>query len=200
MGWGARNSGQWIWAPLSLGLTRTSFFLNPLFSSYFKEQPIALTSFSDPSPHHLHVRPAQSSPHADPTAKFQTLMFCVLGNGISWSLLIILGPLVQVPHTLSLHPAQARSLEREQKRPCSFHCPFPASPLPSPPFSPLPPSTSVHSASLRACVGGESTLPTVSLVVLGVSSDSSLFSSVPGLQPLAPAATTTTIATNRQTV
>lgn len=64
----------------------------------------------------------------------ETLMFCVLGNGISWSLLILVGPFVPSPtHMLSLYPALACSLEREQKRPCSLHCPLP---FPPPPLFP----------------------------------------------------------------
>lgn len=55
----------------------------------------------------------------------------VLGNGISWSHLVIIGHFMPSPtHTLSLHPALVRSLEKKQKWPCSLHCPFPSLLLP----------------------------------------------------------------------
>lgn len=114
---------------------------------------VLLTPFNPPHPQ---FHPAPFSPHSDPPTPqvLETLMSHVLGNGISWSLLIIIGHFMPSPtHTLSLHPALARSLEKEQKGPCSQHCLFPS--LSSPPlfFSLLPPSTSVHSALSSRVLG-----------------------------------------------
>lgn len=80
----------------------------------------------------------------------------VLGNGISWSLLIIVGHFMPSPtHTLSLHTALARSLEKEQNRPCSLAAP---SPLSSPPPSLLTPPTA-HFCPLSFAQGGTGESP-----------------------------------------
>lgn len=70
----------------------------------------------------------------------------VLGNGVSWSLLIIIARFVPSPTHTFPPPSVVRSLEEKQKRPCSLQ-----GPLSSPSSSSLLPAlaTSVHSALSR---------------------------------------------------
>lgn len=139
------------------------------------------------------ISPCRVSPHADTHPLPQVLgtrRSCVRGNGISWSLRIITGHFMRSPtHTLSLHPALARSLEKEQNRPCSLGCPVPSPSLSSPPlfFSLLPPSTSVHSALSQGGVGESPVSVQPVWWCWGVSSHSSLLS--PSPPPLPPTLT-----------
>lgn len=73
----------------------------------------------------------------------------VLGNGISWSLLIVIGCFRPSPTHTFPPPSLVRSLEEKQKRPCSLQGPLSSPSLPPLPYSPAL-ATSVHSALSRA--------------------------------------------------
>lgn len=100
----------------------------------------------------------------------------VLGSGISWSLLIIIGCFLPSPTHTFPPPILVRSLEEKQKGPCFLRAPFPLSP-------PLPPPGTGHLCPLHSEQGGEywveARVSMDCLVVLGVSSDSLLFSPFP---------------------
>lgn len=100
----------------------------------------------------------------------------VLGSGISWSLLIIIGCFLPSPtHTLSLHPSWSGPWKRNRKVLVSSRAPFP--------LPPLPPPRTGHLCPLCSEQGGEYWVePSLSidcLVMLGVSSNSLLFSPFP---------------------
>lgn len=180
-----RREWHWRWVPLAPHFTGSGphFPARTLFGvlyrrvtancSYFLFCPSSLPPTLH---HHRHIRPHMLTPL--PSFRHPN----VLGNGISWSLLIINGHLCQVSlslahtHTqtrLPFHPALVKSLEKKQKRPCSSTAPFP--PPPS-----LPSIT--HPCPLSVEQGGECWESPVSaqpVVVLGVSSDSPLFSPSP---------------------
>lgn len=96
----------------------------------------------------------------------------VLGSGISWSLLIIIGCFLPSPTHTFPPPILVRSLKRNRKVLVSSRAPFP-----------LPPPSTGHHCPLCPEQGGEYWVePSLSidcLVVLGVSSDSLLFSPFP---------------------
>lgn len=138
-GWVAKTVGSEFGCLFLLGLPAQDFtFPQPTLLRYFKGERsrLLLLPFLALSPYHHHIHPAQPSPHSDPAAKFQRPL-CSVSQGMEFPghFSSSLALSCQVPHTLSLRPALARSLEREQKRPCSLHCPFPSlfSPLPSHP-------------------------------------------------------------------
>nr|KAF6413562.1 hypothetical protein HJG59_009765 [Molossus molossus] len=92
------------------------------------------------------VSPCPISPHSDPTPQvLETLMSYVLGNGISWSLLIIIGHFMPSSTHTHFPSTQLRPdrWKRNRNVLVPYTAPFPLSPLPlffSPPtihFCPL---------------------------------------------------------------